>query len=118
MTEVQKNNLEKAIEFLKLVGIEENFTDEDSAEIIKMKARGLHPVAVIRTCSPTGELIFTDYPYLSERDDLTVTGYKNFLKDLQQGYIYSNCISPYNFGMGELGMIKIQVKGGRVYRVG
>lgn len=118
MNKVQQNNLEKAIETLSMLGIKPNFKEEDMEVVTSMVAKKLHPICVIKTYARDGSLVFTDYPYLSESDDLTVAGFVEFLQNLKQGYIYSNCISPYNFNMGELGTIRVQMQGGKLVRIG
>ena len=118
MNKVQQNNLEKAFETLAMLGIKPNFKEEDMEVVASMVAKKLHPICVIKTYARDGSLVFTDYPYLSESDDLTVAGFVEFLQNLKQGYIYSNCISPYNFGMGELGTIRIQKQGDKLVRIG
>ena len=118
MNKVQQNNLEKAFETFEMLGIKRNFKEEDQEIIAKMVAKKLHPICVIKTYARDGSLVFTDYPYLSEEDDLTVKGFVEFLENLKQGYVYSNCISPYNFGMGELGTIRVQMQGGKLVRIG
>ena len=118
MNKVQQNNLEKAMETLAMLGIKPNFKEEDMEVVAKMVAKKLHPICVIKTYARDGSLVFTDYPYISESDDLTVRGFVDFLKNLKQGYIYSNCISPYNFYEGELGLIQVQMRGGKLVRIG
>lgn len=118
MNKVQQNNLDKALEAFEMLGIKRNFKEEDMERVASMTKDGFHPVCVIRTYSRDGSLVFTDYPYLSERDDLTVDGFVNFLENLKQGYVFSLCYSPMNYGMGELGAIRVQMQGGKLVRIG
>ena len=118
MNKVQQNNLNKAFETLAMLGIKSNFKEEDMEVVASMVAKKLHPICVIKTYARDGSLVFTDYPYLSESDDLTVAGFVEFLQNLKQGYLFSLCYSPMNYGMGELGMIRIQKQGDKLVRIG
>lgn len=116
MNSTQQNNLEKGIEALRLVGFEDNVAKFDPKVVEDMKARGLHVFHVLETKNGFGEVVFVDYLYMSEEDDLTVDGFTTFMKWLSKGQVYSNCVSDFNYGEGELGLIGIGKKNGKLVR--
>lgn len=109
MNKVQQNNLDKAMETIRLLGFEDNLSKYDQNIIASMKARKLHPFTVIETRNSYGAIVFRDYLYMSEEDDLkTVEDFLNFLTNLRDGECYSNCISDMNYGEGELGLVGLE----------
>lgn len=108
MNKVQQNNLDKAMEAVRLLGFEDNLKDFDQSIIEDMKKRKLHPFTVIETKN-NGVVVFVDYLYISEADDLvSIVSFIDFLNNLKDGECYSNCISDMNYGEGELGLIGIE----------
>lgn len=57
MNKVQQNNLEKAFETLAMLGIKQNFKEEDMEVVASMVAKKLHPICVIKTYARDGSLV-------------------------------------------------------------
>lgn len=112
MNKVQQNKLDKAMETIRLLGFEDNLSKYDQAIIKEMKDRKLHPFTVIETKDKYGDVVVTDYLYMSEEDDLvSIVSFVEFLNALKDGECYSFCISDMNYG-GELGLIGVELING------
>jgi hypothetical protein len=101
--------------------VDDNTTNPLYAKVIKeMKARKLHVYQVIDNVYILGgsdRVHMVSYCYISEMDDVSVAGAKNFKREFGDGYAYANVVN-LSWDIEELGSIAFEIENRRMKRIG